>query len=334
MKDRIFIFNPLPKDELSGFRGLGRYTRMLIKALPYAKVVTNTNIPFDSILVFPYLDFLKKPYIFKRISRHQIAVVHDLIKLKYPSHFPRGIRADFFLYLNKFLFKRIFDYVITDTRAVAEDVAEFFSLKKEKIFAIPPAVDEIFFKKKIEKKENFCVYVGDATYNKNLPFLADVVLQAGVKCFLVGKIWERVEGIRSFDHPELKPLSDFLSKIKEKDNFIFKGFLADKDLSDLYSAARVNLLLSIDEGFGFSPLEAGAVGTGSLLSNIPVLREVMDSAGVYVDLANIEKAARVLRRFFEDDEFCYHQAQLAHERAKMFNILRFRKAWLKIINSL
>ncbi len=334
MKTRIFIFNSLSSDRISGFRGLGRYTRMLIKALPDAEVITNTKIPFDSILIFPYLDFLQSPYVFKRVSRYQIAVVHDLIKLKYPSHFPRGIRAEFFLRLNKFLLKRMFDYVITDTHAVADDVAEFFSLKREKIIPIPPAVDEVFFKEKGGKRSNFCIYVGDATYNKNLPFLADVVIRAGVQCVLVGKIWERVDKIKSFTHPELRPLAEFLSKIKGRPEFILKGFLPDEDLAELYATSRVNLLFSLDEGFGFSPVEAGAAGTGSLLSNIPVLREVMETAGVYVGPGNVEKAARLLRRFFDDDEFCNRQGKLAYERAKMFNILRFRKTWEGFINSL
>jgi glycosyltransferase involved in cell wall biosynthesis len=53
-------------------------------------------------------------------------------------------------------------------------------------------------------------------------------------------------------------------------------------LGALYARARVLVLPSHLEGFGFPPLEAAAAGTPSIVSDLPVLRETLGDAATFV----------------------------------------------------
>jgi len=57
----------------------------------------------------------------------------------------------------------------------------------------------------------------------------------------------------------------------------------DETLRTLYASAALYVYPSLDEGFGLCPLEAMAAGTPTLVSDIPVLREVCGDAAQYVD---------------------------------------------------
>jgi len=54
----------------------------------------------------------------------------------------------------------------------------------------------------------------------------------------------------------------------------FAGMVPQADLPALYSAARLLVYPTLCEGFGMPPIEAARCGTPSLISKLPVLREV------------------------------------------------------------
>jgi glycosyltransferase involved in cell wall biosynthesis len=62
------------------------------------------------------------------------------------------------------------------------------------------------------------------------------------------------------------------------------GPVTPEELADHYAAADLLYYGSLEEGFGLPPLEAMAAGTSSLLSDIPVFREVYGTSARYVPL--------------------------------------------------
>ena len=61
------------------------------------------------------------------------------------------------------------------------------------------------------------------------------------------------------------------------------GFVPDDQLAELYTTALALLYLSLDEGFGFPPLEAMACGCPVIASNAASIPEVVGDAGLLVD---------------------------------------------------
>ena len=68
-----------------------------------------------------------------------------------------------------------------------------------------------------------------------------------------------------------------------KKRVILTGFVADEDLSALYTGATVFAYPSLYEGFGLPPLEAMQCGTPVITSDTSSLPEVVGDAGLMVD---------------------------------------------------
>lgn len=340
MTKKIIVFDPTKKDTLSQVRGVGRYLQLLKENFPDWIFSNTFHVPRSTFHVFinPFFNFLQKPLIFKRIAKKQIAVVHDLIPLKYPDKFPAGVRGSFNIFLNKLVLKN-YDLVVTDSFASKKDIIQILRLPEEKIKVIYPCLPKSFLKLKIEnskfnknlklKIENFVLYVGDATWNKNLVNLAKAIKIANVSCIFVGKVFrKKIETNNSW----LKEFNEFI-KITSGDNrFILKGFVTDYELIKLYQQAILNILVSRDEGFGFSYLEAANFGCPSVLSRISVLKEVSAEQGaIFADPNDPKDIADKLKRLVSDENLRHKLSIEAQQQAKDFNPKKLQKNFSSLL---
>jgi glycosyltransferase involved in cell wall biosynthesis len=231
---------------------------------------------------------------------------------------------------------------------------------------------------------NFCLYVGDATWNKNLVNLARAVKIANVTCVFVGKIFEllsspkdnkifaasqlseqvsepshldsrrrgkrtvprlnynfwrgmRVDlarkfSLSTFSHPWQKELKEFFQLIKDDKRFIFLGYVADKDLIKLYQQASLNILPSRDEGFGFSYLEASSQGCPSVLSDIPVFKEIAKDSSLFANPENPNDIADKIIELYFDKNRQKTLGGAAKKRIQFFSCEKFKKIFLEIID--
>jgi hypothetical protein len=181
MNQKVFVYDPTLKDKQSSVRGIGRYLQILKENFPdfnFINFMDFMNFK-NSVFINPFFNFLQPPVrtnnywsLHKRIAHKQIAVIHDLIPLKYPDHFPAGIKGSIYILLNKLALKN-YDLIITDSEASKVDIVNILHIREDKIKVIYPCTS-IFLKLKIEKskilsrKIKIMLYVGDATWNKNL----------------------------------------------------------------------------------------------------------------------------------------------------------------------
>src|SRR3989338_4782136 len=123
MRQMIYVFDQIVNDSLSKVRGVGRYLQILKENFPKNTVFTDNirQIAADSVFINPFFNFLKTPITLKRIANKQIAVIHDLIPLKYPEHFPVGIKGKLNIFLNKLALKN-YDLIVTDSEAYKKNI--------------------------------------------------------------------------------------------------------------------------------------------------------------------------------------------------------------------
>jgi glycosyltransferase involved in cell wall biosynthesis len=200
---------------------------------------------------------------------------------------------------------------------------------------------------------NYCLYVGDATWNKNLVNLAKAIKIINVTCVFVGKVFEisRLRDVKhhfarndkienkdtkffgiNFSHPWQKELKEFLTLTKDDKRFVFAGYVADDQLRELYQTARVNLLLSRDEGFGFSYLEAAQFQCPSVLADIPVLREISGSRGaLFANPNNPNEIANQIGEIYFNLDKRKELGEMAYQRSKDFIPEKFKQEFLKVI---
>lgn len=349
----VFVFDPTSKDELSKVRGVGRYLQILREnfADDFTFGDEISQVSEKSTFVNPFFNLLAPPLVSKRIAQKQIAVIHDLIPLKYPSHFPKGLKGSLYVYQNRLAMKN-YDVVITDSQQSKKDIQSMLNIPSEKVRVVYPCLPKVFETgsgkleagKRSEKKDkknpssnfksqasnlqfptSFCLYVGDATWNKNLVNLAKALKITKVPCVFVGKVFKNTF---SLTHPWQQELKTFINEVGNDSNFVFPGYVPDEQLIEYYKKAKVNLLLSKDEGFGFSYLEASNFGLPSILSDIEVLKEIAGEAALFADPNDPQNISEKIKQLYEDEDLRKSISQEARDRIKLFSPQNFKKDFL------
>jgi len=391
---QVLCFDPTSSDSQSKVRGVGRYLQILKENFPEWTFSNTLHVSRYTLHTFinPFFNFLQKPLTLKRIAKKQIAVIHDLIPLKYPSKFPAGLRGNFNIFLNKLSLKN-YDLIVTDSEASKKDIIQILKIPEEKVRVIYPCLPQIFNKKlktqnsklktktqnfKTEKNnnkfldlscsfdicdlsfelDNFCLYVGDATWNKNLVNLARAIKIANVTCVFVGKVFQinrlssaksdkseklkisdegrillNSSGLSDLTHPWQKELKEFFQLIKDDKRFIFLGYVDDEDLIKLYQQASLNISPSRDEGFGFSYLEASSQGCPSILSDITVFKEIAKDSALFANPENPNDLSDKIIELYFDKNRQKILGDAAKKRAEFFSYEKFKNSFLEIIKN-
>lgn len=285
-------------------RGVGVYTRELIKALKKNNSVTvceftnSREIPQSADLVhFSHFDpfFLTLPFIFHKPF---VVTVHDLIPLVFPNHFKRGIKGEVKWQIQRWNLSRS-KRIITDSISSKKDITSFIHKSPDTIDVIPLAPRSVFMKTlSLVSFKPYAVYVGDINWNKNI--------------FGLLHAWKSLVDKKAFHSGELLYLVGhaFLSTSREAqqiDAFIQTnhlesvikriGFLSDEELSQLLSSSSMCVLPSYYEGFGLPVLEAMASGTIVIATHGGSLKEITGPA-IICDPYNSESIAKSIRDVF------------------------------------
>ncbi len=313
-------------------RGAGIYAENLSESLkkhfPKDNFIETTGdkIPLRTdIAHFLYFEpfFLTLP-IFKKGKL--VVTVHDFIPFIFPKYFPRGIRGEIKWLIQKNLLKRC-DAVITDSESSKKDILKFTGIDSSKVKVVYLAVDEDFrkltdkdkeeTKLKYKLPENFLLYVGDVTWNKNLPRLIEAVGKLDIPLVLVGKALAN----DNFDknNPWNRDLSIVKDKIKGNKKIIVLGFVDKNDLVGLYNLAKAFVMPSFYEGFGFPILEAMSCGCPVVTSKTGSIAEVAGESVYYVDPYNTEDIASGISKVLSDKKLREELSTKEIERAKIFS---------------
>lgn len=112
---------------------------------------------------------------------------------------------------------------------------------------------------------------------------------------------------------------------------VFTGYVPDETLAALYSAARLLILPSLDEGFGLPAAEAMACGTPVAASNAGALPEVVGEAGLFFDPLDTTAMAGALSRLLKDDALHSRCSATGIERSQQH---RWRNVAEKVFSEL
>ncbi len=295
-------------------RGTGFYLENLKRSLlqyysnnKYIFFTRGENLPKDIDLVhYPYFEpfFLTLP-IYKKYKT--IITVHDLTPLVFPNFFPRGIKGELKWQLQKIALRKA-DAIITDSISSKKDILRHTGISEDKISVIYLAAGEKFKKLKIGDWESeikkkyglpskFILYVGDATWNKNLPRLIKAAKSVKIPLAMVGK------ALVDKDFDRGNPWNQDLAKVegltKKDRNILRLGFIPTDDLVMIYNLAAVFVMPSLYEGFGLPILEAMSCGCPVVTTKEGSIPEVAGNAAFYVNGHDSKSIADGIRTIYE-----------------------------------
>ncbi|MBU4015962.1 glycosyltransferase family 4 protein [Patescibacteria group bacterium] len=344
--------SPLKASSGHKVRGVGFYIENLKKALlehfpqnRYQFFTKGDTIEKSTDVVhYPYFEpfFLSLPII-KRYKT--VVTVHDLTPIIFPKHFPSGIKGALRWQMQKISLLRS-DGIITDSYTSQEDIAGILGIEKKQISVAYLAAAEEFrklqpgnWKQEIIKKynlpEKFVLYVGDVTWNKNLPRLIEAIKEINLTLVLVG----RTIAESSFDstNPWNKDILTVQKMIKGDKRFIRLGFILPQDLVSLYNTAAVFVFPSIYEGFGLPIVEAMQSGCPVVLSEESCLPEIGGKAVYYVNPHNTNSIANGIGEVFFSGKLQKDLSEKGLTQAKKFSWKKTAeetiKAYQRVIKS-
>ncbi|TKJ16700.1 glycosyltransferase family 1 protein [Blastococcus sp. CCUG 61487] len=99
------------------------------------------------------------------------------------------------------------------------------------------------------------------------------------------------------------------------------GFLGDDELRQVVAGSRGLAFPSLYEGFGLPPLEALACGRPVVVSDLPVMHEVLAEHGRYVPVGDVDALAEAIGRLPREDDEPAQSARRLH--ASTFTWARF-----------
>jgi len=326
-------------------RGVGFYLlhlkSALLKYFPdnnYVFFQRGDKLPEDISLVhFPYFEpfFLALP-IYRKFKT--VVTVHDLTPIVFPKAFPRGIKGEIKWQMQRFALKQA-DAVVTDSESSKKDIQKYVGVRENKIHVVYLAAGEQFRKLEIKNlkleiakryglPDRFALYVGDVTWNKNLPRLIDAAKQAQIPLVMVGK------SLASEDYDKNNPWNADLNKVYElasgDKNIIRLGFVSQEELVQLYNLATVFLMPSLYEGFGLPILEAMACGCPVITSKEGSLPEVAMDAAFYVDAYDVENIAAGIKKVFDNQKLQKELEEKGLENIKQFSWEKTAKKTLDV----
>ncbi|OGH11875.1 MAG: hypothetical protein A2857_02690 [Candidatus Levybacteria bacterium RIFCSPHIGHO2_01_FULL_36_15] len=301
--------SPLQKDRFlqHRVRGTGFYIenlkKSLIKYFPENKYIFFTRgekLPKNLDLVhYPYFEpfFLTLPM----FNKHRLVVtVHDLTPLVFPENFPAGVKGKIKWEIQK---KSLYNSseIITDSFSSKKDIEKIVGIEDNRIHVVYLAQDQDFKKIMVPKNEaedirkrynlpeKFTLYVGDVTWNKNLPNLIKAINLINANLVMVGYALsqEKID----INNPWNSDLVEVQELVEGNRNVNVIGFVEKKDLIKIYNMAEIFVMPSIYEGFGLPVLEAANCGCPVVTTRCGSLPEIIGESAVFVDPKDIEDIA-------------------------------------------
>lgn len=334
----IYVYDQSADDSLQANRGGGRVLQLIREwgeNLDLKFVTRPSDAPFESILLIPDWYPYKKPLNWGRVARHQIQVIFDLIPHKFASHFPTGFKGDLFFTINSFLLKNC-DEIWTISDHSRKDLHNILRIPAKRLKVLNLSVNRGVSSKdhsptlpRSPLPGTFYLYVGDVNWNKNLVNLAKAIVAQPLPCIFVGRPFGKKEREALHGEPSsewTRPYRDFL-KIAEKDpRFLLHGYVSDDELLWLYQNCLANVLISYDEGFGLSYIEAAAQKIPSLLSHVEIFQETAGNTALFVDPDDPKDIANGLVKLASDREYRKELGKRAYDRyVKLFHPDIFKK---------
>ncbi len=109
----------------------------------------------------------------------------------------------------------------------------------------------------------------------------------------------------------------FKYKIKNPDNFIFLGYVSEEDLARLYRGAYCFIYPSLNEGFGYPPMEAMNYGVPVLASSFASIYEVCDNAVLYFNPLDYKEIKNRIIQIVYTPSLYRHYQELGKKRTEV-----------------
>jgi glycosyltransferase involved in cell wall biosynthesis len=258
-----------------------------------------------------------------RGCQYHVLTVHDMTSFTLPNHHIPLRRSLPYRQLLLWSIRR--GHAITvPSRSTQEDIYHWVpDLPRARVKVIPGGIGEEFtayppeaIRKTLERlgfPASYILYVGTIEPRKNLQILVQsykrLVTMGKTKehLVLVGRLgWGYDELLKQIESPELQNRVHLV------------GYIHQKDLPLVYAGATLFVYPSLQEGFGFPPLEAMACGAPTISSQTSSLIENLQGAAKLVPPDDPECLTEAIHQLLNDEGIREQYRREGFARASKF----------------
>ena len=299
------------------------------RVMPFPRLWTHLRLSWEMVRQPPDL-LLVPAHVIPLIHPRSVVTVHDLGYIYYPqTHRPFD---RLYLDLSTRFNASVASHIIADSEATKSDLVREYRVAEERITVVypgcslEPVIDETGWERVKERyhlPDRYILHLGTLHPRKNIlrlleafqPLARDFpdlhLVLAGKKGWLYEEIRYKAEELGGKVH--------------------LPGYIASEDLPLLIRKARLFILPSLYEGFGFPILEAMAAGTPVVCSNASALPEVAGDAALLFDPHDVEAMRETARKVLEDEALRAELVERGLERAKVFSWERCAREILAVL---
>lgn len=278
------------------------------------------------LAIYLRLDVLHSPSFFMplfRGTRRHILTVHDMTMFSLPACHTKFRRSWMFRFGVALSAKRS-HLIIVPSHFVKKEIVRILpSIEPDRIRVIPMGIGSHFNSQMIDVIDTLPIYlerflpyilfVGNIEPRKNLKLLIKgyqmAIKDYGLKEHLL------IVGKKDWGYRQILKLTSH-AEIRKKIHFT--GYVDDRILTSLYKNARLFIYPSIEEGFGFPPLEAMACGIPTIAADTSSLRENLRGAAKLVPPDNLEALRNAIIKMLQNKKIRKHFRRKGLERVKQF----------------
>jgi glycosyltransferase involved in cell wall biosynthesis len=257
------------------------YSNVTIITAPIKHYTLQEQLAWPAMINQAKLDLFHVPHfnVPLRLNCPLVITVHDLLWHEFKGSQVTTLPA--WLYWPKYLGYRLVTNqavsrakaILVPAETVKQTVIRYYPASAAKITVTPEGVDAAFKTsvKEITHPKKSIVYVGSLYPHKNIEIVIKALkLLPEYELFLIGarnvfqaKVQKKVEE----------------SGVAQQVHFL--GYQTDQQIADRLQTAAALIQPSLSEGFGLTGVEAMAAGVPVVASDIPIFREIYQTAALY-----------------------------------------------------
>jgi glycosyltransferase involved in cell wall biosynthesis len=316
VEDRHFFDRRLPGNFRVAARCLRpRPVRLLFQqlALPALAAAARCHVVHSPSFIMPML----------RAGRRHLLTVYDMTSFSLPECHEALRRSAPYRWAILASLRRA-EMVSVPSRSTRDEVLRLVpGIARDKLRVVPPGIDAVFSPRsedevravteKLGIPRRYVLFLGTLEPRKNLLRLVEAF----------GRMIERtgrdealvLAGVLGW---ESDPLLEAISTSGVADRIRRLGYVAGADLPALLTGAGLFVYPSLEEGFGFPPLEAMACGTPTVASETTSLTENLHGAAELVPPTDVGALAAAMERMLVDEGLRAERRRRGLDRAAGF----------------
>lgn len=220
------------------------------------------------------------------------------------------------------------DRIITISQTSKQQIVNAYHYPENKISVAYPGVSARFNRhgKKLVSKRPFILFVGALKRGKNVP----IAIQGFAKFLQKTKLKYDFYIIGGDYWPD-EEIDKAIEECGAAKHIQLLGYADEKLLQLYYRGATAFLCPSITEGFCLPAVEAMASGTPVIVSDLPVFREIVGDAGLFVNPRDITSIAKALELITTNNKLRITLQKKNLERARQYSWIAFAKDVFEVI---